>query len=208
MSDDARDVQAALAGRDDPSRRRDAHDAFARIYDRHVAVVRALCRAHAASDSDIDDAVQETFIRAYRKLHEVTDANGLRSWIYAIARLVCSERRRSAARRHKHEHVAAELASMNGHPSNRPPATTPLAAAARAESMASLTRAIDELPENERLALHIYYADADPLAAAQSTLGLSRSGFYKVLAKAREHLAASLASFAPTPTPRGEGAHS
>lgn len=208
MSDDARDVQAALAGRDDPTHRRDAHAAFARIYDRHVPVIRALCRDHAGSESDIDDAVQETFIRAYRKLHEVTEPAGLRSWLYAIARLVCSERRRAFARRSTHEHTAATLASMNGHPSQLQPPQTPPDIASRAESLSRLSAAIDTLPEPERLALHIYYADPDPITAAHSALGLSRSGFYKLLARAREHLAnalsTSIGSIAPQ-SPR-EGA--
>lgn len=61
--------------------------------------------------------------------------------------------------------------------------------AAKRESLDRLTIAIQSLPDAERLAIHLYYLDSDPVRAAESSLGLSRSGFYKLLARAREHLA-------------------
>jgi RNA polymerase sigma-70 factor (ECF subfamily) len=48
---------------------------------------------------------------------------------------------------------------------------------------------MDQLPERERLAIHLYYLEADPVTAAASALGLSRGGFYKLLARARQQLA-------------------
>lgn len=195
MSDDARDVQAALAARSDPAATSSAHLAFARIYDRHSTVVRALCMRSGLGLSDADDAVQETFLRAYRLLHQVTDPDHLRSWLYAIARLVCSERRRAAGRRSKHEHAAArELADMNG---TRSDMNVPAAAPEHAEALDKLSAAIDELPDDERLAIHLYYLEPDPVGAANTTLGLSRSGFYKLLARARTRLSTSLGAVAP-----------
>ena len=46
-----------------------------------------------------------------------------------------------------------------------------------------------ELPDDERLALHLYYLESDPIAAASECLGVSRSGFYKLLTRGRERLA-------------------
>src|SRR5262249_43443956 len=61
MTSDARDLEVARAGGGGP----DAHAAFARIYDRHSPVVRALCRRNSPSEVETDDALQETFIRAF-----------------------------------------------------------------------------------------------------------------------------------------------
>jgi RNA polymerase sigma-70 factor (ECF subfamily) len=212
MTDDARDAQAALAARNDsaaaPSGQSGGkggsgagHLAFARIYDRHSAVVRALCVRHLPSDADSDDALQETFIRAYRLLHEAQGSESLRPWLYAIARLVCAERRRSAARRNKHEHAAAqERIVMNGMSStsqnSAPPRSGPMPAE-HAEALSRLSVALDELPDEERLAIHLYYLEPDPVSAAGVSLGISRSGFYKLLARARTHLASALGSVAP-----------
>ncbi len=207
MTDDARDAQAALAARTSsaaaPSSCQPAHLAFARIYDRHSAVVRALCVRQLPSETDADDALQETFIRAYRLLHEVTDPQSLRPWLYAIARNVCAERRRSAARRNKHERAAAQdriamngLSTTNHTTAARREAPTP-EGAEHAEALSRLSVALDELPDDERLAIHLYYLEPDPVSAAGSALGISRSGFYKLLARAREHLASMLGSVAP-----------
>ena len=53
-------------------------------------------RPTPVTPAEAEDATQETFIRAYRKLDKVEQAEKLRSWLYAIAGRVCSERSRSA----------------------------------------------------------------------------------------------------------------
>ena len=60
---------------------------------------------------------------------------------------------------------------------------------AHAEQLQRLDGAIDQLEDRQRLAIHLYYLESDPVQAAQSALGLSRSGYYKLLAKARDRLA-------------------
>jgi RNA polymerase sigma-70 factor (ECF subfamily) len=185
MSQDATDLQAARHGGPD------GHQAFARIFDRHAPVVRALCRASlgSADPAAADDALQETFIRAFRMLDRLDRAEGLRPWLYGIARNVCNESRRSARRRHRHEGVAAMNHALHPLPAM---AADPPAAVAHAEDLDRLTDAIDRLPDQERLAIHLFYMDPDPIAAAKEALGLSRSGFYKLLARARDHLASTM----------------
>ena len=176
VNEDCTDLDAHRAG---------DREAFARLVDRHGAVTLAICRQHTASLPDAEDACQEAFIRVHRKLHQVHDCTGFRSWLYSIAKLVCSERRRSAGRRARHEDHAMTIHAER----DRARATTPGEGAAHAESLARLDRALDRLPEDERLAIHLYYLEADPVAAARSALGLGRSAFYKLLAQARGRLA-------------------
>jgi len=203
MSDDARDLAEARGGGD---RGPGAHEAFARIYDRHAAVVRALCRSKV-SDTAADDLVQETFLRAFRMLDRVNEPDreggGLRSWLYAIARLVCREHARSTRREAHRMEALAMLKHADGQlqpdrhgggggglPDGAAPPRTapPPQVAAHAEELEHLSRALDRLDNRERLAIHLYYLEPDPVAAAQSALGLSRSAFYKLLTKAKEHL--------------------
>jgi RNA polymerase sigma-70 factor (ECF subfamily) len=177
VHDDASDLRRALKGDE---------AAFARLYERHSAVVFALCRRHAPLEPD--DALQETFIRACTLLHKVNDANRLRPWLYGIARRVCSEKRRSRKRRlhHTGEAMTQRLLQMDGaaHTANAS------VVADHHEQLAQLSRALDHLPDRERLAIHLYYLEQDPVKAAASALGLSRSAYYKLLARAREQLAA------------------
>jgi RNA polymerase sigma-70 factor (ECF subfamily) len=180
--DDAIDLARARAGDD---------DAFGRLYDRHAPVVMSLCRRYAPAEAE--DATQETFIRAYRKLDQVENADGLRSWLYAIARRVCSERTRAARRRAKHEEgfaVNRAAAQPGTRPGAAPAGADPSRRSAHAEQLEQLDGALARLDDRERLAIHLYYLEADPVQAAASALGLSRSGYYKLLARARDQLAA------------------
>ncbi len=180
--DDAADLAAARAGDD---------AAFGRIYDRHAPVVLSLCRRHAPAEAE--DATQETFIRAYRKLDKVEQAEKLRSWLYAIARRVCSERSRSARRRARHEEgfaVSRAASQTDAPPGATATAADPSRRAEHAEHLDRLGAALDQLDDRERLAIHLHYLEADPVQAAASALGLSRSGYYKLLGRAREQLAA------------------
>ncbi|MBX3354083.1 MAG: sigma-70 family RNA polymerase sigma factor [Phycisphaeraceae bacterium] len=183
----------------DLTKARQGHEAaYGRIYDRHAAVILSLCRRSGGSatgvDTDADDALQETFIRAFHKLDEVHDCRGFRAWLYRIARLVCSERRRAAGRRHRHEGAAMEQIAQSLTSSAAPTRGTISAGGAleHREQLGHLSAALDRLEDDERLAIHLYYLDSDPVSAAQAVLGLGRSGFYKLLARARESLAVQL----------------
>jgi RNA polymerase sigma-70 factor (ECF subfamily) len=44
------------------------------------------------------------------------------------------------------------------------------------------------LPEKERLALHAFYLQEESVEEARRVLGLSRSGFYRMLERARARL--------------------
>ena len=181
--DEAADLAAAQAGDD---------DAFARIYDRLGPVVLSLCRQRSLSEAE--DAAQETFIRAHRLLHKVENAGRLRPWIYAIARRVCSERSRAARRRARHEERAA-VSRRQVRTSGRGASATgtatgdPSRDSDHAEQLERLGTALQKLDNRERLAIHLYYLEADPVRAATGAMDLSRSGYYKLLARAREHLA-------------------
>ena len=60
--------------------------AFGRIVERHTWVVYAAVRSVLGSRGDIDDAVQETFIRIYRGLPSFSGRSSLSTWIWSIAR--------------------------------------------------------------------------------------------------------------------------
>ncbi len=176
MTDDARDLNAARAG---------DHQAFARLYDRHAAVVFSLCRGRCADEAE--DATQETFIRAYKLLTQLDSPEALRPWLYAIARRVCAERRRAASRRHRHQEAAVMIRAAGTLATD-----ISLDAADKAEQLDRLTTAIEALPDNERLAVHLFYIEDDPAVVAAAALKLSRAGFYKLLARARNKLAARM----------------
>ena len=164
-------------------------EAFGRIHDRYARLLLSICRRHGpgglgGSLAEAEDSTQEVFIRAYQRLDRVEDCTKLGAWLAGIASNVAREKRRSTARRLKHEgEVMKQSALQEG---DRPTAE---AEAMRQERFHGLEVALERLADEERLAVHIHYLEHDPVATAASVLGLSRSGYYKLLARARARLA-------------------
>ena len=75
--------------------------------------VVAYCGWRAASASDAQDAVADVFLTAWRRLDDVPgDPIAARVWLYATARRVLANQRRSSRRRNAlHERLAHEAAS-------------------------------------------------------------------------------------------------
>jgi RNA polymerase sigma-70 factor, ECF subfamily len=75
---------------------RSAHEA---IYRRFAKDVARWVWQLIGTERDLDDVVQETFMVAFRKLHEVKEPERLRSWLASIASNLTRKRYRLASRR-------------------------------------------------------------------------------------------------------------
>lgn len=72
--------------------------AFAELYQRHAPAVARLAQARG-HQSDVDDAVAETFARAWKSIRRFRDRGiPFRAWLYGIARNVVADRHRASAR--------------------------------------------------------------------------------------------------------------
>jgi RNA polymerase sigma factor (sigma-70 family) len=91
---------------DRESARRQRFDALFASYSPDIV---AYCGWRAGSPSDAQDAVSEVFLTAWRRLDELPDGDAARVWLYATARRVIANQRRSGRRRAAlHERLAAE----------------------------------------------------------------------------------------------------
>ncbi len=65
--------------------------AFEQIFTRHHARLLAYCRHSLGDPVDAEDALQQTFVAAYRSLRANGAPEELRPWLYAIARNCCRD---------------------------------------------------------------------------------------------------------------------
>jgi RNA polymerase sigma-70 factor, ECF subfamily len=80
------------------------HDAdrrrrFDGLFASFSADIVAYCSWRAASRSDAQDAAAEVFLTAWRRLGDVPEGDDARVWLYATARRVIANQRRSSRRR-------------------------------------------------------------------------------------------------------------
>lgn len=84
--------------------------------------VVSYCRWRAGSPSDAQDAVAEVFLTAWRRLEALPDGDDARIWLYATARRVIANQRRSARRR-----IALQERLALERPISSPPTAAPTA---------------------------------------------------------------------------------
>jgi RNA polymerase sigma factor (sigma-70 family) len=105
------DAVEPMTGSDERRRRFD--DLFAA----HSADVVSYCGWRAGSASDAQDAAAEVFLTAWRRLDELPRGDAARLWLYATARKVIANQRRSSRRRAAlHDRLAIEAAGRPHEP--------------------------------------------------------------------------------------------
>ena len=93
MSDDAADVQRVLAG---------DVDAYAALVDRYYDRCARFAIRMLGNRDDAEDALQATFLRAYRALNRYQERDRFSAWLY---RILVNQCRSIAARRAHRERV-------------------------------------------------------------------------------------------------------
>jgi RNA polymerase sigma-70 factor (ECF subfamily) len=149
--------------------------AYEKLYDRYAPLIRAVCYDTAGDLADARDLAQDVFMRAYKNLDQLRDPDRFGKWLVGIARLRCHEwLRRNLHLRDKHVELSEVQIAVPDPPDD--------------DRIELLRKMITTLPEKERLALHTFYLQGNSADHARSIMGLSRSGYYRVLERARKRL--------------------
>ncbi len=72
---------------------------FDALFEAHRVDVASYCSWRSRSRADAEDAVAEVFLVAWRRLELIPPGDGARAWLYATARRVTANARRSTRRR-------------------------------------------------------------------------------------------------------------
>jgi len=129
---------------------------------------------------DAQDLAQDVFLRAYERLDSLRKPNGFGKWLVGIARLRCREWQRQQWRRRARNAEPRAVPCAGPDPQNN-------------GHIKQLRQTIARLPAKERLALHAFYLQQRSAEDARRIVGLSRSGFYRALNRAKKQLGQLLA---------------
>ncbi len=159
-------VHSTLAG---------SREAFGLLVERHAQGVRAICVARLGIRSDLDDIVQETFLRAYRGLARLTSQAAFAGYLLRIAQNLCIDLIRT---RHKN---AVSLDAIELEPAARE-------APAEDDRLDKLRRLVGKLPEALREALLLFYFEDLSAAQMATRLGIAETSVHQRLHRARHQL--------------------
>ena len=158
---------------------RNTEEAFSRMVSAYQQSLLRMCRMYLPDRMTAEDAVQETFLKAYRALPKFRGECSEKTWLMRIAMNVCRDMTKSAWFRHTDRRVTPEEL----------PLTAPQQEIDENEALA---QAILRLPRKQKDALLLYYYQDMSQDEVAQALNTSSSNVSKRLKQARETLKAFL----------------
>jgi RNA polymerase sigma-70 factor (ECF subfamily) len=122
--------------------------AFETIVQRHERRVMGVCLRLLRTVDDAQDATQEVFLRAFKYLHRLDVRKPIEPWLMRMTVNVCRDIARKKLRRHA---TFSEIPPAETDPQDESP--DPYSGFAREQQRQMLWRALDTLPEKERMAV-------------------------------------------------------
>ena len=171
--------------------------AFAALAEPHRRELHVHCYRMLASFDEAEDAVQETFLRAWRGRAGFGGGPGFRAWLYKIATNVCLDLLRHSAR-HTAARSFAEVPWLQPYPDQlleaaAPDDEQPEARAVSRETISlAFLAALQVLPPRQRAALIARDVLGWPAAETAEALGTSVAAANSALQRARARLAEHL----------------
>lgn len=144
-------------------------------------------RRSALDAASVEDVVQNTLVKAVRRLGSYRGEAALFTWLTQICRHELADDRRKSARRRTHDSIDGHASREFVVPQLWLPANREPAAEAEADrTREAIVRALNELPAQYARALEMKYADGLSVDEVATALGLSVIAAQSLLARARE----------------------
>ena len=183
------DAQAAALAAHVPAAARGDREAFARLVDHTRSLVCSIALSIVRDAELSRDIAQDVFLSAWRDLDKLRDPNSFLPWLRQLTRhrayhVLRTERRRG--RRITADETETLLA-MAADP--RPHADASMIAD---EERRLLAMVLDELPDETREVVILYYREGESTAQVAQLLGLSEANVRQRLSRARTRLRANL----------------
>jgi RNA polymerase sigma factor (sigma-70 family) len=159
---------------------RDDDVAFEQLHARHQPAILAFCRHLTGNLEDAEDAVQHTFLAAYRRLGESAETFEWRPWLFTVARNRCLTLLR--ARRGEHSLADPDIATTFDGLATQ---------VERRQELRDLVRDMGRLPEPQRAALVLSQLDALSYREIGTVLDVAPEKVKALVFQARSSLASA-----------------
>jgi RNA polymerase sigma factor (sigma-70 family) len=153
-------------------------EAFEEIFDRYGPALLSFCTHMLGSREWGEDALQLTFVAAFKALRRGRCDGALRAWLYAIARNRCLSELRARREIPDTEWVSADRPALDG----------PASLFARREQLGEIVEDIQRLPADQRAALVLVELGDQSHEEIASVLGVRRDRVKALIFQAREGL--------------------
>ncbi len=163
--------------------------AFAALFERHQALLRALCRRALGDPLLVEDAVQEAALQALLGLAALRQPEHFGSWLAGIGLNIC---RRMLRRRGQADWSWDAIAGGRYLAEPIDPGPQPSSMVEVQELRAVVRRAVAGLPRGQRAAVLLFYLRGLTYAETAATLGIEIGAVRTRLHKARRALRTSL----------------
>jgi RNA polymerase sigma factor (sigma-70 family) len=148
--------------------------AFEMLVERFTPRLKAIVRFYLGFDHDIEDVVQEVWMKVYRNLHTLKEPQKLSSWLARITKYSCIDKKRNDAKKNKNvllddetRHYIIECYMEN---------SEDLSCYLEREELKEVIRnALRDLPETYSLPVSLYYMDNMRIKEIEEILGLTSS---------------------------------
>ncbi len=153
-------------------------ETFTRMVGQYQVALKRMCYLYLHDRTAAEDAVQETFLKAYKHMDTFRSESKERTWLMSIAINTCRDMNRSAWLRHTERRVTPEELSI--------------AAPERDEDALALAQAIRSLPPRHMDVILLYYYQDMTIQEVAEALHAAPSTIAKRLQQARDKLRLSL----------------
>jgi RNA polymerase sigma factor (sigma-70 family) len=163
-------------------------DAAGALYERYSAQILGFCLHQLGSREEAEDAVQTTFMNAFRGLQRGIVPELESAWLFKIAHNVCLSRRRSSWRRGKVEAPNNFEVLQEVIPGREQVA----------DELIRLQDVLEDMPETQRRAILLREWQGLTYREISTELGLSQAAVETLIFRARRALAQGLEQDADT----------
>ena len=170
---------------------------FAEMVRAHQSLVLTTCLGFTHNREDAEDLTQEVFISAYQQLGRFKGDSKISTWLYRIAVNASLNHMRNSKRRSIFQRIEGLFVKDKAEvqPAAMPLGDNPEQQLISAQESEAVQKAIDSLPESQRVAFTLSRYDELPQSEIAAIMSISEGAVEQLLQRAKANLRKKLVAF-------------